>query len=127
MKTVKLFDYTAEEGLDILKELIETDEGSQYLGEVALVDHYSPISQSNRIYYETLFDENASCHLAIGAAYPTCLKNSDGLSEDELKERGLNHSLAHVDFMIGHENMNIKGITKDGQQVDIMIDGRLLV
>ncbi len=59
-----------------------------------------------------MFDENASCHLAIGAAYPTCLKNSDGLSEDELKERGLNHSLAHVDFMIGHENMNIKGITK---------------
>ena len=123
----KIVDYTAEEGLDILKELIETDEGSQYLGEVALVDHYSPISQSNMIYYETLFDENASCHLAIGAAYPTCLKNSDGLSEDELKERGLNHSLAHVDFMIGHERMNIKGYTRDGQAVDIMIDGRLQV
>ena len=123
----KIVDYTAEEGLDILKELIETDEGSQYLGEVALVDHYSPISQSNMIYYETLFDENASCHLAIGAAYPTCLKNSDGLSEDELKERGLNHSLAHVDFMIGHEHMNIKGYTRDGQEVDIMIDGRLQV
>lgn len=123
----KIVDYSAEEGYDILKELIETDEGSHYLGEVALVDHYSPISQSNRIYYETLFDENASCHLAIGAAYPTCLKNSDGLSEDELKERGLNQSLTHVDFMIGHENMNITGITKDGQQVDIMINGRLQV
>ncbi len=123
----KIVDYRAEIGYDILKELIETDEGSHYLGEVALVDHYSPISQSNMIYYETLFDENASCHLAIGAAYPTCLKDSDGLSEDELKKRGLNHSLTHVDFMIGHEKMNILGITKDGQQVDIMIEGRLQV
>jgi putative aminopeptidase II len=91
------------------------------------VDHFSPISQSNQIFYETLFDENASCHLAIGASYPTCLKNSDGLSEEELKERGLNHSLTHVDFMIGHERMNIKGYTRDGQAVDIMIDGRLQV
>ena len=64
------------------------------------------------IYYETLFDENASCHLAIGAAYPTCLKNSDGLSEEELKERGLNHSLAHVDFMIGHETWILKALQK---------------
>lgn len=123
----KIIDYTAKVGFDSLKELIETDEGSHYLGEVALVDHYSPISQSNMVYYETLFDENASCHLAIGAAYPTNLKDSDGLSEEELKERGLNHSLTHVDFMIGHEKMNITGITKDGQQVDIMIDGRLQV
>ena len=95
--------------------------------EVALVDHFSPISQSNQIFYETLFDENASCHLAIGASYPTCLKDSDGLSEEELKERGLNYSLTHVDFMIGHEHMNIKGYTRDGQEVDIMIDGRLQV
>lgn len=126
-KEGKIVEYTAKEGYEVLKELVETDEGSHYLGEVALVDHFSPISQSNQIFYETLFDENASCHLAIGASYPTCLKNSDGLSEAELKERGLNHSLTHVDFMIGHEHMNIKGYTRDGQAVDIMIDGRLQV
>ena len=123
----KIVEYTAKEGYEVLKELVETDEGSHYLGEVALVDHFSPISQSNQIFFETLFDENASCHLAIGASYPTCLKDSDGLSEEELKERGLNHSLTHVDFMIGHERMNIKGYTRDGQEVDIMIDGRLQV
>ena len=126
-KEGKIVEYTAKKGYEVLKELVETDEGSHYLGEVALVDHFSPISQSNQIFYETLFDENASCHLAIGASYPTCLKNSDGLSEEELKERGLNHSLTHVDFMIGHEHMNIKGYTRDGQAVDIMIDGRLQV
>ena len=126
-KEGKIVEYTAKEGYEVLKELVETDEGSHFLGEVALVDHFSPISQSNQIFYETLFDENASCHLAIGASYPTCLKNSDGLSEEELKERGLNHSLTHVDFMIGHERMNIKGYTRDGQAVDIMIDGRLQV
>ena len=126
-KEGKIVEYTAKEGYEVLKELVETDEGSHFLGEVALVDHFSPISQSNQIFYETLFDENASCHLAIGASYPTCLKNSDGLSEEELKERGLNHSLTHVDFMIGHERMNIKGYTRDGQAVEIMIDGRLQV
>ena len=126
-KEGKIVNYTAKEGYEVLKELIETDEGSLYLGEVALVDHFSPISQSNQIFYETLFDENASCHLAIGASYPTCLKDSDGLSEEELKERGLNYSLTHVDFMICHEHMNIKGYTRDGQEVDIMIDGRLQV
>ena len=121
----EIVDYKAQVGQEILQELIETDEGSHYLGEVALVDHYSPISQSNKIFYETLFDENASCHLAIGAAYPTCLKDSDGLTEDQLKEKGLNHSLAHVDFMIGHQDMDIVGIQHDGKQVDIMIKGRL--
>lgn len=126
-KEGKIVEYTAKEGYEVLKELVETDEGSHYLGEVALVDHFSPISQSNQIFFETLFDENASCHLAIGASYPTCLKDRDGLSEEELKERGLNHSLTHVDFMIGHERMNIKGYTRDGQEVDIMIDGRLQV
>ena len=126
-KEGKIVEYTAKEGYEVLKELVETDEGSHYLGEVALVDHFSPISQSNQIFFETLFDENAYCHLAIGASYPTCLKDSDGLSEEELKERGLNHSLTHVDFMIGHERMNIKGYTRDGQEVDIMIDGRLQV
>lgn len=123
----RIVDYTAKVGYDILKELIETDEGSHYLGEVALVDHYSPISQSNIIFNETLFDENASCHLAIGAAYPTNLKDSDGLTREQLKERGLNDSLTHVDFMIGHESMHITGITKDGQRIPVMQEGRFVL
>lgn len=123
----KIVDYDAKVGKEHLKHLIETDEGSSYLGEVALVDHYSPISQSNRVYFETLYDENASCHLAIGAAYPTCLANSDGMSKEELKAEGLNDSLTHVDFMIGHEDMNIEGTTFEGDVIQVMKNGRLLI
>ena len=126
-KDGKVVDYDAKQGREYLTNLIETDENSCYLGEVALVDHYSPISQSNMIFFETLYDENASCHLALGAAYPTCLAHSDGLSQEELHARGLNTSLAHTDFMIGHEKMNIMGTTKDGKEVPIMIEGRLQV
>ena len=126
-KDGKVVDYGAKEGKEYLTNLIETDENSCYLGEVALVDHYSPISQSNMIFFETLYDENASCHLALGAAYPTCLENSDGMSQEELRNHGLNTSLAHTDFMIGHEHMTIMGLTKDGKEVPIMIDGRLQV
>ena len=126
-KDGQITEVSAKKGDQVMKDLVFENNGARGLGEVALVSDPSPISQSGITFFNTLFDENASCHLAIGAAYPTCLKNSDDLSEEELKERGLNHSLAHVDFMIGHEKMNIKGITKDGQQVDIMIDGRLLV
>ena len=126
-KDGKVVDYGAKEGKEYLTNLIETDENSCYLGEVALVDHYSPISQSNMIFFETLYDENASCHLALGAAYPTCLENSDGMSQEELRNHGLNTSLAHTDFMIGHEHMTIMGLTKDGKEVSILIDGRLQV
>lgn len=126
-KDGKVVDYGVKEGKEYLTNLIETDENSCYLGEVALVDHYSPISQSNMIFFETLYDENASCHLALGAAYPTCLENSDGMSQEELRNHGLNTSLAHTDFMIGHEHMTIIGLTKDGKEVPIMIDGRLQV
>lgn len=123
----KVVAYHAETGEEYLKELLETDEGSSYLGEVALVDHYSPISQTNTVYFETLFDENASCHLALGAAYPTCLQNGDTYSKDELKAHGLNHSLTHVDFMIGHAEMNITGITHDNREVPVMVKGRLML
>ncbi|MCG6199605.1 aminopeptidase, partial [Anoxybacillus sp. LAT_38] len=88
-------------GFEVLQKVIETDEGSRYLGEVALVPHRSPISQSNLIFYNTLFDENASNHLAIGNAYPVCLEDGANLSREELEQRGLNTSLMHVDFMIG--------------------------
>ncbi|MBP1931373.1 aminopeptidase [Ammoniphilus resinae] len=112
----KIVDYTAESGYETLKRLVETDEGSQYLGEVALVPHQSPISNTNLIFFNTLFDENASCHLAIGNAYAFCLEGGKSMSKDELAENGLNASITHVDFMIGSAELNIDGETADGKR-----------
>jgi aminopeptidase len=111
----KIVDVKAEEGEEILRHLVETDEGSHYLGEVALVPYNSPISQSNILFFNTLFDENASNHLAIGSAYAFCIEGGKKMSSDELKENGLNESITHVDFMIGSEQMDIDGITADGK------------
>ncbi|MFX3618173.1 MAG: aminopeptidase [Sporolactobacillus sp.] len=110
----RIVNFHAEQGEDVLRTIIESDEGSHYLGEVALVANDSPISASGRVFYTTLYDENASCHLAIGKAYPTCLDNGDKMSEQELKAHGANDSLVHVDFMIGSEEMDIDGQTEDG-------------
>jgi aminopeptidase len=104
----------AKVGEEILKHLIETDEGSHYLGEVALVPFNSPISQSNVLFYNTLFDENASNHLAIGSAYAFCIEGGKKMSSAELAENGLNESITHVDFMIGSAEMDIDGVTADG-------------
>ena len=120
-------EFHADEGEAHLRELIETDEGSHFLGEVALVDHESPISASGEIFFETLYDENASCHFALGAAYPICLENGESMSEAERTSAGLNSSLAHTDFMIGCADMDIDGITESGESVAIMRRGRLLV
>ncbi|WML42961.1 aminopeptidase [Neobacillus sp. PS3-40] len=111
----KIIDVKAEEGEDILKRLVETDEGSHYLGEVALVPVNSPISQSDILFFNTLFDENASNHLAIGSAYAFCIEGGKKMTADEQKENGLNQSLTHVDFMIGSAEMDIDGITADGK------------
>lgn len=111
----RIVDVTAEQGEDILKSLVETDEGSHYLGEVALVPHESPISASGLLFYNTLFDENASNHFAIGSAYAFCLKGGKEMTQDELAAHGLNRSLTHVDFMVGSAQMDIDGITVDGQ------------
>lgn len=119
----RIVDVKAEEGEDILKQLIETDEGSHYLGEVALVPHNSPISQSNILFYNTLFDENASNHLAIGSAYAFCIEGGKKMSSEELAENGLNESITHVDFMIGSQDMDIDGITADGQSEPIFRKG----
>jgi aminopeptidase len=113
----------AEEGEEILKRLVDTDEGSHYLGEVALVPYNSPISQSNILFFNTLFDENASNHLAIGSAYAFCIEGGKKMSSEELKANGLNQSLTHVDFMIGSAEMDIDGITEDGKSEPVFRAG----
>ena len=119
----KITDVSAEEGEEILKKLIDTDEGAAYLGEVALVPHQSPISNSGVLFFNTLFDENASNHLAIGSSYPTCIKDGNILSDEEREEKGLNESVVHEDFMIGTESMNIDGICRDGRKIPIFRNG----
>ena len=113
----------AEEGEEYLKDSITMDEGSSYLGEVALVPYDSPINNTGILFYNTLFDENASCHLAFGAAYPTCVKGGDAMSEDEQKKAGLNQSINHVDFMIGTADLSIVGTTHDGREVPVFVNG----
>ncbi|WP_338451199.1 aminopeptidase [Niallia oryzisoli] len=119
----KIIDVKAKQGEDILKQLVATDEGSHYLGEVALVPYHSPISESNILFFNTLFDENASNHLAIGSAYAFCIEGGKTMSQEELAENGLNHSITHVDFMIGSEQMDIDGITADGKGEPVFRNG----
>jgi len=121
-----IVDYSAEKGYETLKTLIETDEGSHFLGEVALVPFDSPISNSNILFFNTLFDENASCHLAIGRAYPVCLKQGENMSQEELGKSGVNDSLIHVDFMIGTSDLEIIGISSDGQEIPVFQKGNFV-
>ncbi len=122
-KDGKVVDVTAEKGEDVLKKLIDTDEGAKSLGEVALVPDSSPISQSGITFFNTLFDENASNHLALGSAYAFNLEGGTEMSEEELIAAGLNRSQTHVDFMIGSNKMNVDGIKKDGTIVPIFRNG----
>lgn len=122
-KDGKIVDYSAEVGEELLKHILETDEGSLHLGEVALVPYDSPISNMNILFYNTLFDENASCHFALGSCYPTCVENGCDLSKEELAEAGLNDSINHIDFMVGTKDLNITGIEADGTETPIFRDG----
>lgn len=126
-KDGKIVEFTAENGYENLKSLIETDEGSHYLGEVALVPYDSPISNSNILFYNTLFDENASCHLAFGKAYPTCIKNGDKMDKEALKAEGVNDSITHVDFMVGTNDLSIVGVTEDGEEITVFKDGNFII
>lgn len=119
----KVIDFTAEEGAETLASLIALDEGSSYLGEVALVPFHSPISESGILYYTTLYDENASCHLALGAAYAFTIQEGITMTKDQLLEKGMNQSHTHVDFMMGSPEMNIDGINDDGTTVPIFRNG----
>ena len=105
-----------------MKAAVTVDEGASYFGEVALVPYDSPISNQRILFYNTLFDENAACHIAFGESYP-CLKDGQEMSKDELKARGLNDSITHVDFMVGTADLSIVGTARDGRQVPIFRDG----
>ncbi|WP_058486779.1 aminopeptidase [Defluviitalea phaphyphila] len=122
-KDGRIIDFTAEKGYENLKQLIETDEGSHYLGEVALVPYDSPISNLKTIFYNTLFDENASCHLAIGKAYSPCIKGGEKMTKEELEKEGANDSLVHEDFMVGTRDLEIIGTTFDGKEIPIFKKG----
>lgn len=119
----RIVEYTASKGLDALTRVIEADDGSHYLGEVALVPVDSPISERGVLFYNTLFDENASCHLAIGKAY-ALLEGARELPLSEWAQHGLNTSVMHVDFMIGSPEMRIDAVTRTGLTITIMRDGR---
>ncbi|KGR77013.1 aminopeptidase [Ureibacillus manganicus] len=119
----KIVKAEAEVGNELLQELVTADVNSCYLGEVALVPHESPISTSGILYYNTLFDENASNHLAIGEAYPTCYEGGRDLSESDFDSLGINKSITHEDFMIGSAHMDIDGILSDGTTVPIFRNG----
>ena len=116
----------AESGEDVLRRLVSTDEGAARLGEVALVPHSSPISQSGLLFFNTLFDENAACHIAFGQAYSTCVKDGGSLTKDELTARGANSSNIHVDWMIGSGQVDVDGITADGVAEPIMRQGEFV-
>lgn len=122
-KDGKVVDFSAEQGEDVLAKLLDTDEGARRLGEVALVPDPSPISQSGIIFFNTLFDENASNHLALGSAYAFSVKGGTEMSDEELAEAGLNRSQTHVDFMVGSDKMDIDGIREDGSTVPIFRNG----
>ena len=119
----RVVDFSAEKGEETLAKMLETDENAKQLGEVAIVPHHSPISESGLIFFNTLYDENAACHLALGSAYPNTLKGGTGMSKDELAEAGANNSLIHVDFMIGSDEVDIDGIDADGNITPIMRGG----
>ncbi|MEO1645176.1 MAG: aminopeptidase [Chloroflexota bacterium] len=119
----RVTDFTAGQGGEVLQDLLDTDEGARHLGEVALVPHSSPISQTGMLFFNTLYDENAASHIALGRAYAITIENGTEMNEDEFVEAGGNTSQTHVDFMIGSEHIDIDGITADGEREPVMRKG----
>ena len=120
-------DYDAKKHKDALDELISTDDGSKRLGEVALISYDSPISNMNILFYNTLFDENASCHLALGACYPENIKGGVDMDEDQIFELGGNKSMEHVDFMFGTADLHVVGIKENGEELTIFENGNFII
>ncbi len=126
-KDGKVVEASAKKNEAKLIELLDTDEGSRHIGEIALISHDSPIQNSGLLFYNTLFDENASCHMALGAAYPMNIIGGTKMEEDELKTYGYNSSINHVDFMFGSADMRIVGLKHDGEEVEIFKDGNFII
>ena len=120
----RVVDFGAEQGYEVLRHIIETDEGSRRLGEVALVSKNTPIRRSDTLFFDTLYDENSSCHLALGMGFPECLMGGTSMDKDELLARGVNQSSTHVDFMIGTDDMNIYGLDANGDETPIFENGQ---
>lgn len=123
----RVVNYSAKVGYDALKGLLESDEGVLSLGEIALIGKNSPIAESGILFYNTLFDENASCHLAFGASYPTTVKGGNNMTAEQLAQHGMNQSIQHVDFMVGTKDMNIDGIGYDGKVTPVFRDGDWII
>ncbi len=119
----KVVNVGAEKNEDLLKKMVSMDEGAAYLGEVALIAYDSPINNTGILFYNTLFDENASCHLALGRGFNNCLENYENYTNEECEKLGVNSSMIHVDFMIGSKDLSIVGVTKDGKRVTVFKDG----
>lgn len=122
VKEGRIVEARARQGEEALKAAISVDEGAAYFGEVALVPYDSPISNQKILFYNTLFDENAACHIAFGEAYP-CVEGGRRMTKEQLKERGLNDSITHVDFMVGTPDLSVTGITRDGREVPVFVNG----
>ncbi len=122
-KEGKIIKASASKGEEVLLKVLDTDEGARRLGEVALVPHSSPISQSGILFYNTLFDENASCHIALGQCYSKCFKDNENITTQQVKEQGGNSSQIHIDWMIGSDKMDIDGIRQSGERIAIFRNG----
>jgi aminopeptidase len=123
----RIVEADASTGADVLRKVLETDEGASRLGEVALVPYSSPISQSGLLFYNTLFDENAASHIALGQAYSKCFVDGDRLSAAELDSRGANRSLIHIDWMIGSADMDVDGLDSGGARTPVMRAGEFAI
>lgn len=122
-ESVRIVESKATRGEEVLNKVLDTDEGARRLGEVALVPHSSPISASGILFYNTLFDENASCHIALGQCYSKCFLDGASLSQEQIKAQGGNSSLIHIDWMIGSDKVDVDGIKPDGSRVPVLRKG----
>ncbi len=119
----KAVEVNARVGEEALRSILTLDNGSSYLGECALVPFHSPINETGILFFNTLYDENAACHLALGTGFPELYPDYEKYTDDEIRSFGINKSLSHVDFMIGSEDLDITGITLDGKEIKIFHNG----
>lgn len=126
-KEGKVIEAKAKKNQEALENLLEMDEGARYLGEVALISDHSPISDMGLIFYNTMFDENASCHLALGNCYGSNMKNTASMTKEQMEAAGANFSMIHCDFMFGSKDMDVTGITAEGKEIQLLKNGNFVI